>query len=108
MSRINLTDISVSKLPIPEKGQKTYFDASTPGFGVRVSQGGTKTFVAVLGKNRTYRAIGRYPNISLKIARTEAKHLLLAQSSMPLERPSVRHSEATVDLPGISGETFTL
>lgn len=95
MSKINLTDISVSKLPLPEKGQKTYFDASTPGFGVRVSQGGTKTFVAVLGKNRTYRAIGRYPAVTLKTARAEAKRLLLAQSSMPLERPALRNSEVT-------------
>ena len=94
MSKINLTDLAIKRLPIPDKGQKTYFDQTVPGFGVRVSQGGSKTFVVVLGKNRTYRAIGKYPAISLKIARTEAQRRILAHSPNMLERPPVSHSEA--------------
>jgi integrase len=39
-----LTDISVRALK-PTERQRTYFDAALRGFGVRVSPGGTKTFV---------------------------------------------------------------
>ncbi len=43
---------------IPEKGQRNYLDDSLKGFGVRVSQGGTKTFTLMFGKNRRLKTIG--------------------------------------------------
>ena len=49
---MKLTDMTLQKLPIPEKGQKLHSDNSLPGFAVRVSQGGTKTFMAIVGKER--------------------------------------------------------
>lgn len=45
------------------------------GFGVRVSQGGTKTFIIIHGANRQRESIGRYPVISLKEARNKAKEV---------------------------------
>lgn len=61
---------------MPLKGQVTYWDESITGFGVRVSQGGTKSFVIVHGANRQRETLGRYPTISLKEAREKAKQLL--------------------------------
>jgi len=95
VAKIALTDITIRNLPLPEKGQQTYFDASQSGFGVRVSQGGSKTFVAVLGKRRSYKTIGKYPAVSLKTARQEAKRLAVTHSSNPLERPATSHSVAS-------------
>lgn len=68
---MSLTDLQIKRLKAPETGQKTYYDSALPGFGVRVSQGGTKTFVVLYGKDRRRRSLGRYPDLSL----SEARHL---------------------------------
>jgi integrase len=81
-----LTEITLRNLKAPERGQKTYTDDSLTGFGVRVSQGGTKTFTLVYGVNRQRLTIGRYPIISLADARVEAKRLL-AQFTLGHTRP---------------------
>ena len=72
MPVLQLTDVSVRALKPPTKGQRLYRDKTLRGFGVRVSQGGTKTFVVVYGFNRQFTTIGRYPTVSLKDARIEA------------------------------------
>jgi len=74
--KLTITDISLKSLAPPAKGQVTYWDESTPGFGLRVSQGGTKSFVVVHGVNRQRETLGRYPTISLKQARDKAKRML--------------------------------
>lgn len=78
---MRLTDLQISKLKPPQKGQKTYFDDALPGFGVRVSQGGSKSFVVMHSRKRKLRTLGRYPELSLKDARTAAKRI---QSDMRL------------------------
>jgi hypothetical protein len=65
-----LTEIVLRNLKPPERGQKTYIDDSLAGFGVRISQGGTKTFTLVHGINRRRVTIGRHPIISLSAAET--------------------------------------
>jgi len=82
-----LTDASVRSLPLPAHGQKAYRDDTLPGFAVRVSQGGTKTFALMVGKDRQLITIGRYPVISLQDARTEAKRLL-AERTLGKHRPT--------------------
>jgi integrase len=72
----SLTDLKIRALPAPKSGQQTYLDPSLAGFGVRVSQGGTKSFVLVHGRLRERLTIGRYPIISLSEARAEAKRIL--------------------------------
>ncbi|MBK8458712.1 MAG: integrase arm-type DNA-binding domain-containing protein [Phyllobacteriaceae bacterium] len=72
---MSLTDLSVGKLKPPTSGQITYYDDALPGFGVRVSQGGSKSFVVMYGKGRKRKTIGRYPAISLKDARIAAKQI---------------------------------
>ena len=74
MPNATLTDITIRKLQPPEKGQVTVWD-SLPGFGIRVSQGGTKSFIVLLGSGNRH-TIGRFPTISLSDARDEAKRLL--------------------------------
>lgn len=73
---MRLTDLQIRKLKSPKSGQKTYFDDTLSGFGVRVSQGGTKSFVVLLGKSRKRKTIGRYPEFSLQKARWEARRLI--------------------------------
>lgn len=85
MPKINLTDLAIKRLPAPENGQTTYWDQHTTGFGVRVSQGGTKSFVIVHGVNRQRETLGNYPVISLKQARDRAK-VLMAQFALGLEQ----------------------
>lgn len=84
----NLTDLAIRSFPLPTSGQKDYFDDAVPGFGVRVSQGGTRSFFLFTGKahNRQRHSIGRYGIITLAQARTEAKRLL-AERTLGLSKP---------------------
>ena len=76
MSRLHFTDLSIRALKPPERGQVTHWDDSLRGFGIRVSQGGTKTWVVMHGEERKRTSLGRYPGKSLQDARGEAKRLL--------------------------------
>jgi integrase len=69
-----LNDIVLRSLaPLP-RGQFVAWDSKLSGFGCRVSQGGTKTFIL---KHRNRRiTLGRYPVLSLADARNEAKRIL--------------------------------
>ena len=73
---MRLTDIRVRGLEAPDKGSKIYYDDTLKGFGVRVSQAGTKAFILATGKNRDRQTIGRYPILSLAEARKEAQQLI--------------------------------
>jgi len=74
MPTMLLTDISVRALKGSNKNQK-FFDTKTPGFGIRVGKK-TKTWIVMRGRNRELITIGKYPDLSLADARTEAKKLL--------------------------------
>ena len=73
---MRLTDLTVKHLAAPSQGQKIHFDDALKGFGLRVSQGGTKTWVLVQGKERKQTTIGRYPDLTLKDARKQAVSLI--------------------------------
>ncbi len=72
---MRLTDRQISSLKPPKRGQKTYFDDSVTGFGIRVSVGGAKSFILMYGKRRKLKTIGRYPALSLSEARIIAKQV---------------------------------
>ncbi len=94
---MSLTDAQIKRLRAPEKGQKTYFDDALPGFGVRVSQGGTKTFIALCGPKRKRHSIGRYPNMSLAEARARAKGIqaeFALESPHKVARPTLKFDDA--------------
>lgn len=84
----NLTDLSIRSFPLPAQGQRDYFDDAVPGFGVRVSQGGTRSFFLFTGKahNRQRHSVGRFGIITLAQARAEAKRLL-AEQTLGLSKP---------------------
>ncbi|MBO6540292.1 MAG: site-specific integrase [Rhizobiaceae bacterium] len=91
---MRLTDLSIRALTSPDKGQVTHYDDTLPGFGVRVSQGGTKTFIVVYGPTRRRMTIGRFPVVNLAEARSEAKRIL-AEATLGKHRPkSTTYEEA--------------
>lgn len=71
-----ITDRSLASLPVPETGQKLYPDGTVLGLYVRVSQGGTRTFVLVQGKSRRFHTIGRYGIVKLAEAREAARRIV--------------------------------
>ena len=84
MPKIAISDFSLRSLKPPERGQLDYWDERFPSFGIRLSQGGSKTFILNIHNSR--RSIGRYPLISLAQARTEARRLL-AEKTLGKVRP---------------------
>ncbi|MFY0610702.1 MAG: site-specific integrase [Hyphomicrobiaceae bacterium] len=86
---MRLTDLLIRKLRAPEKGQKTYFDETNRGFGVRVSQGGSKSFVVMFGRRRQLKTLGRYPDVSLADARKEAKRVQAEENQSTGKQPRI-------------------
>lgn len=80
MPTIKITDRGLKALKQPASGRVEYFDATIPGFGLRVSDKGRRTWVV------SYRVPGRlrrltldtYPKVSLADARERAKDALRA------------------------------
>lgn len=96
---MRLTDLQINKIGSPDKGQRTYFDDLLPGFGLRVSQGGTKSFVVMSGKDRKLKTLGRYPELGLKEARAAAKQVqsdVVFHVPRPSALPSIAFAEAKV------------
>src|SRR5215467_12557176 len=83
----NLTDVSIRSLKPPMKGQLTIWDKTSP-LGVRVSQGGSKTFILIVGSGKR-RTIGRFGIISLSKAREEARRIL-AEKTLGIRAPEVK------------------
>ncbi len=83
---MRFTDISIKALKAPSSGVAVYFDDTITGFGVRVSQGGTKSFVLTHGPRRTRETLGRVGVVKLQDARAEAK-LRLAQYTLGRDKP---------------------
>jgi len=88
-SRILLTDIIVRNLAPPAKGVIQVQDIRTPGFGVRVTAGGAKSFFYRSWSNGAARrfSLGRYPAVKLAHARKlaeEANHYARAKRLAPI------------------------
>ena len=73
---MRLTDITIRSLKAPDQGAIIIRDDLIPGFGIRVSEGGTKSFVLTHGPRRERETLGRVGVVSLQEARTEAKRRL--------------------------------
>ncbi len=91
---MRITDLSIKALPLPESGAKTYFDDALGGFGVRVSQGGTKSYILVHGKTRTRTPIGRVGIVTLKQARDKARDILAEKQLGRYQETTVMFAEA--------------
>jgi integrase len=101
MPRHKLTDAFLRSLKTPATGQVEYWDALTPGFGVRVSYGGRKAFQAltrVNGKLQRF-TLGSYPSMSLLQARDEAEQIIkdAAKGISPKDREAEDRRRAVAD-----------
>jgi integrase len=75
VQKATLTDLQIKRLASPAKGTLTYWDANVKGLGLRVSQGGAKKFIVLVGSGSRQK-IGRYPSVTLEAARKQAKRTL--------------------------------
>jgi len=95
MPRLTLTDATLRSLKPATR--QTFFDAATPGFAVRVSPRGARTFVIVYGpeKARRWEKIGAYPLVSLARAREKARtRLSMIQLGIKPAEPELPFAEA--------------
>jgi integrase len=72
-----LKDSLVKSLPLPPKGNKIYLDEEVGGFGIRVTAGGSRSFILDYrfhGRQRRY-TIGDFPTWSTAAARDDAQRL---------------------------------
>ena len=83
---MRLTDLTIKSLPRPGCGARIYTDDLVPGFGVRISQGGTKSFVLTHGPRHERETIGRVGIVALQEARAEAKRRL-AEYTLGKQKP---------------------
>jgi Arm DNA-binding domain/Phage integrase, N-terminal SAM-like domain len=90
----HLSDRTVAALKAPERGQRDYADEALPGFAVRVSQGGSKTFTLTFGSPRKRVTLGRYPIITLAQAREKARQLLAHRTLHGDRPPALMFEEA--------------
>jgi integrase len=91
---LHLTDLTVRSLKPPTRGQKDYADDGLPGFAVRVSQGGTKTFTLTYGSPRKRVTLGRFGIITLAQAREKARQLLAHRTLHGDRPPALTFEEA--------------
>ncbi len=75
---LRLTNANVKKAPIPSTGRATFHDTKIPGFQLRVSAAGNKSFCARGDVNgKTIRVtIGRFPQMSAEQAERKAKEFI--------------------------------
>jgi integrase len=78
MPRVNLTARKLDSLKPPATGQADHWDHGLPGFGIRISAGGRRTWVVMyrLGRRKVRLTLGTYPAMPLGSARHDAKAAL--------------------------------
>ena len=79
MPRISFTVRKIDSLRPPDKGQVDYWDTGLSGFGVRVSQGGRRSWTVMyrVGRRKRRLTLGSYPPMTLAEARKDAKAALV-------------------------------
>ena len=91
---LRLTDLTIPKLPVPERGAKVYADDTLAGFGVRVTSTGVRAFVWTHGRSRTRVTLGRVGIIKLAEARQKCRELAAAKTLNQHKPPSLTFEEA--------------
>jgi integrase len=100
---MKMTARSVAALKRPLEGQIDYFDESLPGFGMRFSYGGTRSWTLFYRHNGVKRRmkIGNYPALPLAAARDRARaalHDVAVGKDPAAEKAAYRESETVADL----------
>jgi integrase len=78
MPSVKLTAKAVENARAPARGRIEYWDAALPGFGLRVTEKGAKSWTVLYrlhGRNRRA-TLGPYPALSLAVARENAREML--------------------------------
>ena len=106
MPKLALTDAALKRLKAPPKGQLDYFDRGYPGFALRVSYGGSKSFGYFYrygGKLRRI-TLGTYPAMTLGNAREAWRK---AREEVAAKRDPARaraHETGATDFAGVFAE----
>src|SRR3954453_18546069 len=84
MPRTRLTKTAIDALPTPPS-ELGYWDATLPGFGVKVTPAGRKVFIVLYrtsgaGSRLRKYTIGPYGRVTLHVARNEAQRILAART----------------------------
>jgi integrase len=96
-----LVDSEVKRLPLPARGNRIHYDADVPGFGVRITVGGSRSFILNYttrgGRERRY-TIGRFPDWGTADARARARELrrLIDNGEDPLASIAAEREAPTV------------
>ncbi len=81
MPTMKLTALAVAKASAPQQGRLELWDAVLPGLGLRITNKGAKSWTVlyrVPGGRQRRATLGRYPALSLAVARQQAADLLTA------------------------------
>jgi Arm DNA-binding domain len=101
-----LTELTLKSMKPPIKGQDEYFDIAPPGFGLRVSYKGSKTFFLVkrVAGHKVRFTLGKFPDLGLKDARLKAVQIIdqIADGLDP--RVMVREAKRKIEV--ADGNTF--
>src|SRR4051812_34895287 len=77
-NRINFTKAVLDRLPLPKFGRAVYLDTRSTGLQLRVTSSGAKTFSVYRrpkGGTAERVTVGRYPTVSIELARRAAAHV---------------------------------
>lgn len=102
MPKVKFTRSVIHKLSPPEKGQVDYYDADHDpiGFGLRVTSGGTMTFMVyrrIRGEARkTYIPIGKYGEYTIEAARKVARDYVQKMSEGVNPHPRFKPQESAI------------
>jgi integrase len=86
--------MAIRAMQPPAKGNVVLWDDVVTGFGVRCSQGGTKSYFLMYGRERARHQIGRVGIISLQDARAAAKKFLAERTLGKRDAPAFKFPEA--------------
>jgi integrase len=85
MMRKKMTDRVAAQIPLPTSGRTDIWDVITPGFGLRVSASGSRTWIAMIRRegerNASRITLGKFPQMSTAAARTAAQPLLTGEGT---------------------------
>jgi integrase len=78
MPSIKLTALTVANAKPPVRGRVEYWDAALPGFGLRVTDKGAKSWTVLFRARGQLRrmTLGKYPTLPLAAARDKAREVL--------------------------------
>lgn len=95
-SKVVLTDTALRRMRPPATGQREVWDAALPGFGLRITSNGTRSFVLMTRVGgRPVRLTWRYPAHSLAAARDAARAAI--QAATRGDDPRRRPTEQVID-----------